>query len=221
MRTLPRVAWLYLRLVTLTSRLTVYGDEHPRHLRERGTGFIYAFWHARQVMLVSLPREERVYCLVSSSRDGEYVARVLGLFGKETIRGSTTRGGFEAMKEMLRTLRSGGIIAVTPDGPVGPPRRVKPGVIQMAGATGSPIVPVAFDATRMKVFASWDGYCLPLPWCRIAVVFGEPFTVDPTVPVETECRRLEQTLDAVTADAAQRAGVSGTHPGPRDRHPLR
>ncbi len=123
----PVVLWLYIWLTRLTSRMQVTGAAYPDSVREAGRGFIYAFWHNRQIILPLLRREESIHCLISSSRDGEYVARVIGWFGKESVRGSTTYGGFEAMKAMMRILGNGGIVAMTPDGPLGPPYKVKPG----------------------------------------------------------------------------------------------
>ena len=205
LRILPRVAWLYLWFTAFTSKVEIHGAEHPDGLRAEGAGFIYAFWHNRQIFLPIIRRNEPIHCLISSSRDGEYVARIAELFGKFAIRGSSTRGGFEAMKQMIKALNSDEIVAVTPDGPRGPPLIVKPGIIQMAGSVPCPVIPMAFDASRKKEFASWDRFCLPYPFGKIAIVFGSPVFIDPVAPVETGCRRLQKALDLVTADAAKRA----------------
>ncbi|MDH3672944.1 MAG: lysophospholipid acyltransferase family protein [Gammaproteobacteria bacterium] len=198
---LPRIVWGYLHLIASTSKLTVHGSEHPDKLKETNTGFIYAFWHNRQIILPIIRKGELIHCLISSSSDGEYVAQVAELFGKALIRGSTTRGGFEAMKQMMHVLRSKGIVAVTPDGPLGPPFVVKPGVIQMSRALGCPIVPIAFDANRKRVFASWDGFNLPYPFARVAIVFGAPLTIAPPESVESGCLRLKHALDTATDEA--------------------
>ncbi len=200
---IPVIFWIYLWFTRLTSRIQVIGNSHPDSLKKTGEGFIYAFWHNRQIILPLVRRGERIHCLISSSRDGEYVARIARWFGKESVRGSTSRGGFEAMKAMMKTLRNGGIVAMTPDGPRGPPYKVKPGVIQMAQSLRCPIIPIAFDATRKKVFASWDGFLLPYPFNRIAVIFGEPFHVHEQESIDDASLRLEQALDATTLAAAR------------------
>ena len=200
---LPWVVWAYLKITRITSRVTVHGEEHADHAKGAGTGHIYAFWHNRQIILPIVRKGEHIHCLISSSRDGEYIARVAALFGKVAIRGSSTRGGFDAMKQMMRVLKDKGVVAVTPDGPLGPPGEVKPGVIQMSQALGVPIVPITFDANRKKVFASWDGFNLPYPFSRIAIIFGEPFTVDATEPVDAACARLKSVLDELTARATE------------------
>ena len=202
----PMVFWIYLWCIRLTSRMHVIGSTIPDSLRQENTGFIYAFWHNRQIILPLVRRGEPIHCLISSSRDGEYIARIARWFGKKSVRGSTTRNGFEAMKSMMRILREGGIVAITPDGPVGPPFQVKPGIVQMAQALGCPIVPIAFDASRKKVFASWDGFHLPCPFSRIAVIFGEPVKIDKSESIESACLRLKEALDETTAQAASAPG---------------
>jgi lysophospholipid acyltransferase (LPLAT)-like uncharacterized protein len=205
---LPRIVWAYLHLIVRTSKLTVHGSVYPDELIEQRSGVIYAFWHNRQIVLPVIRKNEPIHCLISSSRDGEYVARVAGLFGKNAIRGSTTRGGFEAMKQMMRVLESGGTAAITPDGPLGPALEVKPGVIQLSRALGTPIVPIAFDASKKKVFASWDEFNLPYPFSKIAIVFGKPLIIDESETIEGACSRLKIALDEVTKESAQYVNAS-------------
>ena len=200
---LPWVVWAYLKFTRITSRVTVHGEEHADNAKRAGSGHIYAFWHNRQIILPIVRKDEHIHCLISSSRDGEYIARVAALFGKAAIRGSSTRGGFDAMKQMMRVLKDKGIVAITPDGPLGPPGEVKPGVIQMAQALNVPIVPITFDANRKKVFGSWDGFNLPYPFSRIAILFGEPFIVDPAEPVDAACAHLKSVLDELTDRATK------------------
>ena len=206
---LPRIVWAYLHLTVWTSKVTVHGSSFPDRLQQQGSAFIYAFWHNRQIILPVIRKNESIHCLISSSRDGEYIARVAGLFGKTAIRGSTTRGGFEAMKQMMRVLKSGGIAAITPDGPVGPVFEVKPGVIQISRALDTPIVPIAFDASNKKVFASWDGFNLPYPFSRIAIVFGEPLIIGDSETTQEACARLKKALDAVTKESTNFLKQSG------------
>ena len=205
---LPRIVWAYLHLIVRTSKLTVHGSVYPDELIEQRSGVIYAFWHNRQIILPVIRKNEPIHCLISSSRDGEYVARVAGLFGKNAIRGSTTRGGFEAMKQIMRVLESGGTAAITPDGPLGPALEVKPGVIQLSRAMGTPIVPIAFDASKKKVFASWDEFNLPYPFSKIAIVFGKPLIIDESETIEGACSKLKIALDEITKESAQYVNTS-------------
>ena len=108
------------------------------------------------------------------------------------------------MKQMMRVLQSKGIVAITPDGPLGPPLQVKPGVVQMSRALDCPIIPISFDASKKKVFASWDGFNLPYPMSKVAIVFGEPLTITQSESVEAACDRLKHALDEVTEAATQK-----------------
>lgn len=200
---LPRTIKAYLKFTVLTSRLSVHGASRPDGLVRNGKGFIYAFWHNRQILLPVLREGENIHCLISSSRDGEYAARLAALFGKSSIRGSTTRGGFDAMKQIMRVLTEGGIVAITPDGPLGPAGQVQPGVVQVARALGTPIVPVAFDTSRKKVFPSWDRFILPLPFSRIAVMFGEPVRIGKSETLENASDRLGNAIDQATSEATR------------------
>lgn len=200
----PRLFWAYLHLVSATSRLVWQGDDIPDTRVDRANGLLYAFWHGRQIILPLVRRQDTIHCLISASRDGEYVARIAALFGKKSIRGSSSKGSTQALKAMMRALRSGECVAITPDGPRGPANEVKPGMVQMAQALGTPIVPVAFDASRKKIFASWDRFHLPLPFSTIAIVFGQPVEVGRTESIDDACRRIKAALDNTTEQATQR-----------------
>jgi lysophospholipid acyltransferase (LPLAT)-like uncharacterized protein len=199
----PAIIWTYLKFTAFTSKIIIDGSEYPNRLKQDGTGFIFAFWHSRQIILPLVRQDDEIHCLISSSRDGEYVSRVANLFGKKTVRGSSTRGGYEAMKEMMNILRSGGIVAITPDGPLGPAEVVKPGVVQMSRAIGCPIIPIAFDASSKKVFKSWDRFYLPYPCSKIAITFGEPCLIDTADSIEVARDKLKTALDATTSRAAE------------------
>lgn len=213
---LPRIVWAYLKFTVMTSRMSVAGAGSADRLVQKGEGFIYAFWHNRQILLAVLRKGENIHCLISSSRDGEYVSRIADLCGKSAIRGSTTRGGFEAMKRIMRVLGKGGIVAITPDGPLGPANQVQPGVVQIARSLGSAVIPVAFDSSRKKVFSSWDRFIMPCPFSSIAVVFGEPVRIDPDESLESGSDRLRDALEQVTA-AAIRLASGQAPPGESDR----
>jgi lysophospholipid acyltransferase (LPLAT)-like uncharacterized protein len=158
LRILSRLGYLFIRALHATLRVRHVNKENldgtPQH--------ILAFWHEH--VLLSLHSRWRIptTAMISRSTDGEIVARVLHLYGAETARGSSTRGGEVAVREILRDSRAGKSLAVTPDGPKGPPRVVKEGVIYIAKATGLPIVPFAFAAKKKSVSAHgtvWSSPC--------------------------------------------------------------
>jgi hypothetical protein len=115
--------------------------------------------------------------LTSRSRDGELVARWIRGFGLDPVRGSSSRGGGEALRALTRALRSGGEVVVVPDGPRGPREVLKPGVIALARRSGAPIVPMAVGASSEWRLRSWDSFRIPRPFARCVVRFGEPIHV--------------------------------------------
>ena len=173
----PRFYSLVLRFLALTIRKKVFFSERPQKFWDQGQHIIAAFWHQRLLMMPFLLHRGKVGMLISQHRDGEFIARAVKLFGVDSVRGSTTRGGLAALRGMIRFFRKGGNLAVTPDGPQGPKHIVQIGVVELARQTGAPIVPVTYSASRCKVFGSWDNFILPLPFCRVAYVWGEPLFV--------------------------------------------
>lgn len=138
---------------------------------------IYAVWHGRLLLLPYLYGHRGCRVLASRSRDGEIVSRLIRRFGLEPVRGSSTRGGGEALRRLTRDLRQGREVVVVPDGPTGPREVLKSGVIALARLSGAPIVPTAVGASRHWQLGSWDGFQVPKPFARCVVRFGEPIHV--------------------------------------------
>jgi lysophospholipid acyltransferase (LPLAT)-like uncharacterized protein len=191
----------YLRFVGITSRIIWVNRALRDRLESSGNGFIYAFWHGRQIFLPYLHRGDRIRPLISQSRDGELVARVCRSFGLDPIRGSTSRGGMGALLELQSAVESGDRVGVTPDGPRGPLQQVQSGALFAAQKTGAPIVPVAFGARRKWIFGSWDRFMVPAPFNRIAIAYGEPLSIGPADSLESRAVDLKAALDAVAAKA--------------------
>lgn len=143
---------------------------------------IYALWHEHLLPLVLMHRGQGAMALVSRHRDGEILARVLGGLGYRTARGSSTRGGKEGLRRMIRAGREGTPLAWTPDGPRGPARRCKGGIVAAARATGLPVIPVAAAAAPARRLPSWDRFLVPAPGARVFVSRGPPLRVEPASP---------------------------------------
>jgi lysophospholipid acyltransferase (LPLAT)-like uncharacterized protein len=142
--------------------------------------YIYAFWHEAMIFPAFcyswLPQ---VKVLISQSRDGLLIAEVCRAVGFEPVRGSTSRGGIEALRSILRG--QGCHIAVTPDGPRGPRRQVQMGSIYLAARTGMAVVPCGFAADRPWRLKSWDRFVIPRPWSRATLVMLPAVTVPPDI----------------------------------------
>jgi lysophospholipid acyltransferase (LPLAT)-like uncharacterized protein len=134
----------FIRLLYATLRIR---HVHRENL-DTQPQYLLAFWHAHLLMMLHSAYRRPIVVMISRSKDGEYIARVFDHYGVESARGSSTRGGSSALREMIRAARDGKNIVFTPDGPKGPPRVAKDGVIFAAQATGLPIVPVAFAAQK-------------------------------------------------------------------------
>jgi lysophospholipid acyltransferase (LPLAT)-like uncharacterized protein len=177
-------------------RFTLINDGPARSLGARGKSRIFAFWHNRFLMMPylykSLRGTKNICVMTSRSRDGQYITDVLDGFDFATARGSSSRGGQAALREMTSLIKKGYDIAITPDGPRGPCYRVQPGIILLAQISGIPIIPATYDVKRKKRLASWDRFIIPHLFTKGVLVFGDPFTVSKKADEEErERKRLE------------------------------
>ncbi len=200
---------LLVGLLARTWRIRREGEEHLAAARQDG-GHFMALWHGS--MLVAMPghRGPDYIVLVSQSGDGDVSARLLRSFGYGVIRGSASRGGARALREMLAALDARGIVVVTPDGPRGPRRSMNPGLAWMARATGRPIVPCAFVTDRAWRLSSWDRFAIPRPFARVAYAYGEPLYVPreaSSAELDAASERLRDALLAVEGRAARTLGL--------------
>ena len=172
---------------------------------------IFSTWHNRLALSLMIYRryvirvapERRMAAMVSASRDGGLLARVLEHFGVEPVRGSSSRRGPQALREMISWAESGYDLAITPDGPRGPCYQVQDGVISTAQLTGLPIVPVSYHLNWKFRPKSWDRFQVPMPFARCRIRTGEMVRV-PREATEAERetlrQRLEETMKAITED---------------------
>lgn len=196
------VGYLYLQVVGKTS--FIYKHDHPAYLdfRRNRKPAVYAFWHNHQVFLSYAHRNESVNIIVSRSKDGEYIAQVMKRMGLNAVRGSTSKGGNQALMEMISLLDNKQQVGFTPDGPRGPAHTVQGGVVMAAQATGAPIIPTAYITRRKIVFNSWDKFVLPLPFSTTIVAHGEPFTIGKEESLDDAKERVRDAIDKIGEEAA-------------------
>ncbi|MGH7480640.1 MAG: lysophospholipid acyltransferase family protein [Longimicrobiales bacterium] len=161
-----------------------------------GGGVIFTLWHGRLLPLTYLHRGQGIATLISRSGDGEYIARIVEGWGYVTARGSSSRGGSTALRELVRAAREGRSLAFTPDGPRGPRERIKPGVLTAAQLTGLPLVPMSGGTDRAWWFESWDRFLVPKPFARIRVAYGQPIRV----PRDADAAALDRIGGEVQAE---------------------
>jgi lysophospholipid acyltransferase (LPLAT)-like uncharacterized protein len=216
---------LYIRFVHWTSRWTVEGEAIPRGLREAGRPFILAFWHGRLLMIpMAWQNLAPMHMLISGHRDGRIIADAVRHFGIDSIAGSSNQGGSGALRAMVRFVRAGDCVGITPDGPNGPAMHASNGIIAAAKLARAPIVPITYATSRRRILASWDRFHLPFPGGRGIFLWGEPIMVPEELDepaIETWRREIEARMIAQTAEADRRVGRRATEPGTLGRDALR
>jgi lysophospholipid acyltransferase (LPLAT)-like uncharacterized protein len=189
------------KLLFATCRKIYLGEDERRRLNyvplpgddERS---VLSVWHdSLLVPTFAAPRglREKTCCLVSQHQDGSYLAYAMAFLGYSTVRGSSRRGGAQAVRQLLDDT-VGKHIVITPDGPGGPRRKLKAGVVFVASQLGRQIVPSAYSATRAwRVKGSWTDMLIPKPFSTVYVAMGKPITV----PAELPRNELDRYVDLV------------------------
>jgi lysophospholipid acyltransferase (LPLAT)-like uncharacterized protein len=191
-------------------RIEAQGAERLAEARRDPGKYILCFWHSRFVLMPYCYPGPRIVVLSSKHRDAEALVRILRMFGIENARGSTTSGGATGMRQILRKVREGCDVGITPDGPRGPRRRVQPGVAAIARVTGLPIIPVTFSASPSRRLGSWDRTLIPKLFSKGLFVYGDPVVVPRNADDRTlEAKRLEleRELDRITDLADDAMGL--------------
>jgi len=212
---------VYLRFVLRTTRWQHNVDEYLEPTFKSGKPFIIALWHNRVMMMALVwPYDTPVTILTSGHRDGQLVSKTMGKFGFKAIHGSSEQGGSQALRSILREIKAGKIIGMTPDGPRGPRMRMKPGIITMARLTGVPIIPVCYCTERNKILNTWDRLLVPLPFGRGKVIWDAPFHVpkDASRDEEEDYRlKLEEQMNRIAAKTDSAMGSTPIEPAPVSR----
>ena len=181
-RLLAPLVLAFLRGLWMTCRFTISGEEEVADLAASGQPVIVTFWHGElAVGAWYLSRLEslglNLAFVVSPSRDGEFVMRILERTGGTAVRGSATRSGVKALKGLYRAMtRDGGSPVVLPDGPRGPNRQCKEGAILLSQMAQVPIIPIGIEARPAWRLLTWDRLLVPPPFSRVSIVIGQTYT---------------------------------------------
>lgn len=215
------LCWLgaqYIRLVHATCRWQVVGGEIPAAYWSSGKPFILAFWHGRLLLMPYVWRRDRtIHMLISQHRDGRLIADTVKHFGIDTISGSSSRGGTAALRAMLRALKAGECVGITPDGPRGPRQRSSAGIVNIAKLAGVPIIPATYAVRRRRLLGTWDRFVVALPFGKGMFVWGRPIEVPrdaSDAALEALREEVEMRLNAITAAADGRMGHAALEPAP-------
>lgn len=202
-------AWS-LRVLGSTWRISTEG---ALPARSDAVPVVGAFWHRYMLIAAFVFRDTRFGVPVSRSRDGDLIAATLRRLGyAPSPRGSSSRGGATALRALVRMVRAGTSVSIQTDGPRGPARESKVGIVALARITGAPIVPMAFSASPSLHFRSWDRTLLPLPFARVRCVCAPELEVCAGADADADekvrlvlDRELNRLTDAI--DGGRRSGA--------------
>ena len=168
-----------LRAIMKTARLEMHLAPGTSPYEQSETHFVYSVWHDSMVVPIFGGKQPHTVALVGRHRDGSYVSNVLKAVGIGSVRGSSSKGGAEALRQLLQDTE-GMHIVMTPDGPRGPRRELKQGLAFTASRTGKAVVPTAFSCNRAwKIKGSWTDQLIPKPFSRVYALTGEPILIPP------------------------------------------
>lgn len=219
--------WLvsvYLRLVRLTGRWRIEGDDTARRLWREGKPFILCFWHNRLMMMPFAwnpplgAKAAPIHMLISAHRDGRLIARTVSHFGIQTIEGSDNRLATSALLRLVRTVRGGSCVGITPDSPPGPRMRAKAGAAALARLAQVPVIPASYSMRRRRVWwRSWDRLIIPVPFSSGLFLWGAPIQVAgdaDDLALERARLAIEESLTSLSNEADRRFGHAAIEPDP-------
>ncbi len=212
-----------IRLVWATSRWRVIRAPKLEEIWDSDRPFIVCFWHGRLMMMpFAWTRPEIFNMLISEHPDGRLIADTVARFGINTVLVSTSRGGAGALRNLVRILKGGNSIGITPDGPRGPRMRATTGAVALARLSGAPLVPLAFSCRRRRIWNSWDRFVLAWPFSSGVFMWGEPIEVpgDADAALLDALRgKLEERMNSLTGEADRHCGHEPIDPGPLEMEP--
>lgn len=195
----PPIARTVITLLAGSWRYRVRGSQAFRAIRATGRPVVLVVWHSRLLPILYLHRNEGVVLLVSRHRDGTQLVDLATRWGYRSVRGSSRRGGEIGLLGMVRALRRGEVVGVTPDGPQGPAEQVKLGALVAARHAGAAVVPIGARPSAAWWLRSWDRFCVPRPFAIVDVVYGAPQEVGPgDAGLESAALAVQRVLQTVT-----------------------
>lgn len=196
------LGYVLVRILGATVRFQTTGWEHFEAIENAGKLPIYSFWHDRIIAGTYHFRNRGVIVLSSSSFDSEYTARCIQRLGFGIIKGSSTRGGIQALVGMIRMMKQGFAMAFTIDGPKGPRYEAKAGPVVLAKKTGNPLMPFVIECEKYWTIKSWDRLQIPKPFTKANLIIGEPIYVDPNArdeELENKRVKLQDSLNELVS----------------------
>jgi len=173
-------------------RITFKKKETIDKLENENQKFVLAFWHGSMLLPWYLQRYKNFAGLTSKSKDGDLLAKVLNLWRYNVVRGSSTEGGEVALGILLDYAKNGCSISITPDGPIGPYRKMKAGAVIAAKKSGLPLVLVGVGFKSKRNLKSWDKFTVPKLFTKAKVVYSDPIRIDKNLSYDETTKMIEK-----------------------------
>jgi lysophospholipid acyltransferase (LPLAT)-like uncharacterized protein len=212
LKIVPFIGLVVIRSISATYKFKMINPEIESNVFKRGQLPIYASWHQRFFPGITLfARRKPISIMISRSRDGELISRIAKTLGWYPVRGSSSKGGRQALRKIKKLIQEGYKVGHIVDGPRGPIGVVKPGLLLIAQATGMPIIPIIVSAEKKWVFNSWDRFMIPKPFSRVIIRFCDEMCIprklsssdfeDKRSQIENTFKKLYDETDAIWSNA--------------------
>ncbi len=189
-RILPYIGLLAVKILNSTYSIKTINSAIEEKILESGKFPIYISWHQRFFPGITfLSGRKPIAIIVSLSRDGDLISKMIEKLGWRPVRGSSSRGGTEALRRVNEIVKAGYSLGHIVDGPRGPAGEIKPGLLHIARTTGMPVLPTIISAKKKWIFASWDKFIIPRPFSKIIIKFDNPVSI----PENADKKALEET----------------------------
>ena len=184
-----------------TNKWNIEGEEHYKKLIDQGQSVIISIWHGRVLTFVKQLAYKKYYAVAGTHYDAEIIARICANLGWNVIRGSSSDKGREAYEAILDALNQpGSVVAMTPDGPKGPAKIPKAGIVKAAQRTGAVIIPAAAHSTKRWGFTNWDTFYVAKPFSKIVLRYGSPLVFKKTDDFQECTDKLKHALDSLETE---------------------
>ena len=199
---------LLILLLYNTNKWNIEGEEHYKQLIEQRQSVIISIWHGRVLTFVKQLAYKKYYAVAGTHFDAEIIARICANMGWNVIRGSSSDKGREAYEAILNTLNQpGSVVAMTPDGPKGPAKIPKAGLVKAAQRTGAFIIPAAAHSTRRWGFTNWDTFYVAKPFGRIEMIYGKPISFSEDDQFVDCLAKVKEAMDMLESKVNRRVGI--------------
>ena len=204
------ICWIgakYIKFVSFNTKWSFINKKYVENLWKKNESFILCFWHGRLLMMpLSWNNKKKINVLISAHSDGQLLSKTVKYFDIKTIIGSSSKGGSEAIRNIIKSLKSGISIGMTPDGPRGPRMKINSAIIKIASLTGNKIIPLSYSVKKKIFLNSWDKFLVALPFGKGCFIWGKPIKIKKNISHNEDLKlsnKLEKILIKLTKEADQ------------------